>query len=472
MFASPDQPHAPAAGTAAAAPSADREMQEFINSRINFERLPAGRYGLQDFKLDRMRELLARLGDPQQSLPAVHIAGTKGKGSTAAMTAAMLSANGYRVGLFTSPHLESIGERMTVDGALPTADQLREIMAIVPPVVQQLDEQGPSMRPTFFECITAIAWLHFLRREVDVVVLEVGLGGRLDATNVCRPLVTVITSISRDHQRLLGRTLTRIASEKAGIIKPGVPVLSGVTRPGPASVIRAAAARQSAPLFELDRELFWSTIEGESTQDPLTPLTIKTRSPWGSHHVRLPLSGRHQAVNALLALSACDLLAVQGFPQDPDSRQRGLRDLHWPLRIEVLQRRPLVIVDAAHNDGSIDALIETLTRVACRCRRLIFATSRDKDTPGLLSRLNRHVDQVILTQYQGNPRSVPLDMLRSIAASCLTVPCEVAATPADAWRLVCHRADEDDLICATGSFFLASEMRAVILAESRTGDDH
>ncbi|MGE0374340.1 MAG: folylpolyglutamate synthase/dihydrofolate synthase family protein, partial [Planctomycetaceae bacterium] len=281
MFASPDQPHAAAAAEAATLDQPpEARVMEFVNSRINFERLPVERYDLQDFKLDRMRELLARLGNPQQSLPAVHIAGTKGKGSTAAMTASVLAAGGYRVGLFTSPHLDAIGERMTINGRLPTADEFREVMEIVPPIVHEMDAPGPSMRPTFFECITAMAWVHFLRRGVELVVLEVGLGGRLDATNVCSPLVTVITSISRDHERLLGRTLGRIAGEKAGIIKPGIPVLSGVTQPEPRDVIRQAAAANDAPLYELDRNLFWSVAEAlpesavndhQPSHDPLTP---------------------------------------------------------------------------------------------------------------------------------------------------------------------------------------------------------
>lgn len=452
--------------------SAARHLLEFINSRINFERLPVERYELEDFKLERMRELLARLGDPQKSLPALHIAGTKGKGSTAAMAAAILSAAGYRVGLFTSPHLQSIGERMTVNGQQPTDDQLDQLLQVVPAVIEQMDRIGPSMRATFFECITAMAWEHFRRQEVDLVVLEVGLGGRLDATNVCAPLVTVITSISRDHERLLGSTLASIAGEKAGIIKPGIPVLSGVTQTEPRDVIRSTAARHESALFELDRDLFWSIAatgnDGDAVSvpdcDPLRPLTIETTSPWGEHRIRVPLPGRHQARNALLAVSACDLLSRDKFPLN-DGVERGFRDLHWPLRIEVLRRDPLVIVDAAHNDGSVNCLVETLAAIRADRRVLIFATAKDKDAPGMLGRLGEHFDEVILTQFLGNPRSVSLDVLRSIAAGCLKVPFQLAASPSEAWTLACTRAGTNDLICATGSFFLAAETRAVICAD-------
>ncbi len=456
-----------------------QQMMEFVNSRINFERLPAERYGLQDFKLDRMQELLARLGNPQQSLPAVHIAGTKGKGSTAAMTAAILSAAGHRVGLFTSPHLTSLGERMTVDGLRPTDAQLSKLLKIVPPAVEEMDAVGPGMRPTFFECITAMAWVHFLRQRVDLVVLEVGLGGRLDATNVCSPLVTVITSISRDHERLLGDTLGQIAAEKAGIIKPRVPVLSGVTQPEPRDVVCETAARNDAPLFELGRDLRWSAARplppsSAGPQRPdrhvpmppsIEPRAIEVESPWSRRTVRVPLPGRHQVRNAVLALAACDLLATGRFSMADDAIARGWDQLQWPLRIEVLRRRPLVIVDAAHNDDSIGCLIETLSSVPCRRRLLVFATSKDKDTAGLLSRLNGHFDEVILTQYIGNPRSVPADGLRAIAARALTVPYRTTATPFQAWQLARDGADDDTLICATGSFFLAAEMRDVILAD-------
>jgi dihydrofolate synthase/folylpolyglutamate synthase len=494
--------------------SATQQMIEFIYGRINFERLPAERYDLHDFKLSRMRELLARLGDPQRGLPAVHIAGTKGKGSTAAMTAAILSAAGYRVGLFTSPHMADLRERMTVNGELATEEQIGELMTIVPPVLAEMDQQQPSLQPTFFECITAMAWVHFLKCEVDLVVLEVGLGGRLDATNVCTPLVTAITNISHDHERLLGRTLAHIAAEKAGIIKPAVPLLSGVTRPEPQQVIREIAAAHAAPLFEIDRELHCTVVseaireaafrEGEAPAEPhfprertarreprppvldrpsepqpvrrgaaaqasheLSPLVIQTQSPWGAHRLRVPLPGRHQARNTLLAVSICDLLAQERFVCPAAAIERGLAEMRWPLRIEVLRRRPLVIVDAAHNDDSIDALVETLSTVSAAQRRLVFGTSKDKNTADLLRRLNANFDEVILTQYVGNPRAVPVDVLASTAAECLSIPFLQAAAPPDAWRLVSQRAAADDLICVTGSFFLAAEMRAVILADER-----
>ncbi|MCA9075769.1 MAG: bifunctional folylpolyglutamate synthase/dihydrofolate synthase [Planctomycetaceae bacterium] len=446
---------------------ARQQVMEFINSRINFERISTEQYDLQDFKLDRMRELLARLGDPQRTIPAVHIAGTKGKGSTAAMTAAILSAGGSRIGLFTSPHLNSIGERMTINGQQPTDEQLLSAMEVVRPVVEEMESLGPPMCPTFFECITAIAWALFQSQRVNLVVLEAGLGGRLDATNVCSPLATVITSISHDHERLLGDTLVSIAAEKAGIIKPKVPVVSGVTQQEPRDVIRRAAEEHDCQLYELDQDIKWSPVDTLSDSVALSrilsPLVIDVRTPWRSHRVRVPLPGEHQARNLALALTVCDLLSQRRAAIPANSITRRLAELRWPLRVEVLRRSPLVIVDAAHNDGSIESLLHTLKESNAGKRILIFATSKDKNAAGMLTQLDDHFDQAIITQFIGNPRSIAVDTLADIATQHLTIPFATAATPADAWTLAQQHAGPNDLICTTGSFFLAAEMRSVVL---------
>ncbi len=470
----PTPPDRPAADAPATVDSpAHHAVMDFINSRINFECIPSEQYDLRDFKLDRMRELLARLGDPQSSIPAVHIAGTKGKGSTAAMTAAILSAAGSRVGLFTSPHLESIGERMTINNQLPTAADLLTAMQVVRPVVDDMDRFGLTMRPTFFEVITALAWMHFQHNHVNLVVLEAGLGGRLDATNVCSPLATVITSISRDHERLLGNTLARIAAEKAGIIKSGIPVISGVTQPEPRDVIRQTASEHGCELFELDHEIRWSTVDmptlsAANQSAGLSLQVINVRTPGRRHRVRVPLPGEHQSRNLSLALAVCDVIAKDRVVIPHKAIVRRLAELHWPLRIEVLGRSPLVIVDAAHNDGSVNCLIDTLKGACPGERVLIFATSKDKDTAGLLGQLKDHFDRVILTQFVGNPRSVPVDTLRGIAEQNLRIPFETADSPTAAWHLARRQAAPEDLICATGSFFLAAEMRAVVRAEAKS----
>ena len=228
---------------------------EFLYGRINYERVQTGSYSTRDFKLDRVRQLLAGLGDPQEAVPAIHIAGTKGKGTTAAMTAGILEAAGFRVGLFTSPHISAFEERMTVGGRMPAREDIVHLANRVAEETHRMDQWPGQMSPTFFEITMAMGWLWFLFQNVDMVVLEVGLGGRLDATNVCRPLVCVITSISRDHTGLLGSTLAEIAAEKAGIIKPGVPVVSGVQNPEASDVIEEVCREQNAPLTVLDRDI-------------------------------------------------------------------------------------------------------------------------------------------------------------------------------------------------------------------------
>src|SRR5436190_16618228 len=235
------------------AASESKSALDFLMRRVNFERTTSIPYLSTEFKLDRMRRLMGLLGDPHLGLKAIHIAGTKGKGSTAVMMAAVLESAGYRTGLYTSPHLDRIEERIVIDGQACPTDTFLTLAAKVQPAVEQLDREASvagATGPTFFEVTTAMAFLHFAEANVDAAVLEVGLGGRLDSTNVCRPEVCIITSISLDHVRQLGSTLAAIAGEKAGIIKPAVPVVSGVLEAEPRDVIAARAAALGAPLFQ------------------------------------------------------------------------------------------------------------------------------------------------------------------------------------------------------------------------------
>jgi dihydrofolate synthase/folylpolyglutamate synthase len=342
-------------------------------------------------------------------------------------------------------------------------------VSIVRRAADALEREAPDLSPTYFEVTTAIAWLHYSRRDAGIVVLETGLGGRLDATNVCRPLVTIITSISRDHTRLLGNTLTEIAREKAGIIKPGVSVVSGANEAEAERVIAAFAAGRGAPLFQLGRDVRL-VRQGLGCDDhdvlPQARIDVEFSGQYRLD-IRVPLPGEHQARNTALVLAALDLLADRGFAVSPAAVRDGLRLMRWPLRIEVLRTRPLVIADAAHNDASIDALLDTLQGTPAARRVLIFASSRDKDAADMLRRLDRGFDHVILTRYVHNPRAIPLEDLSAVAADVLTWPFETAPSPQAAWDRARAAAGPDDLICATGSFFLAAEVREIVLAESR-----
>ena len=316
---------------------------EFVFGRINYERLHGDLYSAGDFKLDRMNRLLAAIDHPEEHLPVVHIAGSKGKGSTAAMIASALSACGHRTGLFTSPHVESFEERMTVDGQSPTPERMTELINEMAEAVRALEREPGHLSPTYFEITTAIAWKHFMHSHADLAILEVGLGGRLDATNICHPLASIITSISRDHIRLLGSDLASIAREKAGIIKPGIPVISGVSPGDARDEIVRTARRLTSPLWQLGREIHLVHNRQDHTVDVTTP-----RTRW--QNVSVPLSGSHQAMNTALALAALDLVAEAGYDLPVDQARQGITDVSWPVRIEVLGERPTLIVDAAHLD--------------------------------------------------------------------------------------------------------------------------
>jgi dihydrofolate synthase/folylpolyglutamate synthase len=435
--------------------------------RIDYERAVPAAYNDQVYKLDRMRELLARLGHPEQRLKIVHVAGTKGKGSTSAILAAALTATGHRTGLFTSPHLDRMEERIAVDGRPLAPDELIDLASRVRPAVEAMDAQGP-VGPTFFDVTTALALLHFARRGVDAAVLEVGLGGRLDSTNVCTPLVSVITSISFDHMRQLGGTLDRIAREKAGIIKLGVPVVSGAVEPEPRDAIRAVAAAQSAPLVERDRDF---SISYRPALDvdlaPSSPeMDFNYRVSGRAHRwtgLKLGLLGRHQADNAAVALAALTELRAAGWSIPESAVREALAHVRWPARVELIGRRPAVVIDSAHNVASAAALVEALRQsFTARPRTLVFATTQEKDAAGMLRLLLPEFDRVVLTRYASNPRSVALDELRDIAAAIDPRPPVVLPGAAEAWEHVRRTVGPDELVCVAGSLFIAAEMRAAV----------
>jgi dihydrofolate synthase / folylpolyglutamate synthase len=316
---------------------------DWLMSQINYERTSAVPYETAAFKLDRMRRLLSLVGDPHVGLKAVHIAGTKGKGSTAAMLAAVLQAAGLKTGLYTSPHLAAIEERIAIDGSPCSREQFAVLAREVEQAVARLPlEGGQPSEPTFFEITTAMAFLHFARERVAAGVLEVGLGGRLDSTNVCRPSVCVITSISFDHTRQLGSTLGQIAGEKAGIIKPGVPVISGVVTDQPRQVIRQVAEEAGAPLFERGVEFDFADEprHGNATLDERLDYREPAHAPqWELRGVQLGLLGRHQAANAAAAIAAVRRLIEQGWPIDQTSLRSGLATAPPRPRLRQQQRQ-------------------------------------------------------------------------------------------------------------------------------------
>lgn len=436
---------------------------DFLYGRIDYERTKPVSYGPATLKSERMRELLERLGNPHHELPVVHVAGTKGKGSTAGMVAAALTAADYRTGMFSSPHLERVEERIAVDGRPQQTSELVALAEQLRPHVEAMDRGGEQAAPTYFELSTAMAFMQFRQARVDVAVLEVGMGGRLDSTNICQPAVSVITSISFDHTQQLGNTLAAIAGEKAGIIKPGVPVVSGVTQPEPRDVIRAVAARHGSRLIELDREFEFRYTPPRSLNATASTGQIDYFDRLASRDltgVAVAAIGRHQAANAALAIATLTTLSDHGWIVPEVAIRRGLATFVCPARVEVLSRGPTVILDTAHNVASVEALLQTLQESFDPARRvLLFATTQDKDYAGMLEHLLPHFEQSIFTRYQTNPRGVPVEQLASVAdGSPVQYTC--CATPADAWRELRKIAQPNDLVCIAGSFYFAAEMRA------------
>jgi dihydrofolate synthase/folylpolyglutamate synthase len=460
----------------------------WLMGRINYERTALIPYGERQLKLDRMRSLLVRLGRPDAGLKIVHVAGTKGKGSTSAMIAAMLTAAGYRTGVFSSPHLERIEERFAVDGRPCSAAELVTLVDRLQPIVHAIDaeaaEQGdPLGGPTFFEIITAIALVHFVERQVDAAVLEVGLGGRLDATNVSLPAVSVITSIDFDHTRQLGNTLAAIAGEKAGIIKPGVPVVSGVIQPEAQAVVAAVAREHGCRLIQLGRDFSYTYqppkhcglriadcgfVDPQSEiRNPKSEMEFRmVGQEFNLEHVALAMRGPHQAANAATALAAVAELRRQGWCVSTDAIRDGLGRAVVPARVELIAGEPAVVLDTAHNPASARALVAALAELPRTGRRtLLLSVSRDKDVRAIVGELAPHFDRVVVTQYRENPRAVAVEELaeivRELAGNGNVISC---VTPNAAWHAVCGTAEPGELVAIAGSFFLAAELQPIVLA--------
>ncbi len=440
---------------------------EWLRARINYERALVAPYNERQLDLDRMRTLLARLGQPDAGMKIVHVAGTKGKGSTSAMIAAMLSAAGYRTGVFSSPHLERVEERFAVDGEPCSSEELVALVDRLRPVVAAMDAEAaaagdPQGGPTYFEATTAIALLYFVEREVDAAVLEVGLGGRLDSTNVCLPAVSVITSIGLDHTQQLGNTLAAIAGEKAGIVKPGVPVVCGVTEQEPQEVIARTAGERGCRLIQADRDFRYRYHNGR--------VDFECAFAGQEHRleaVPLALRGPHQAANAAVALATIAELRQQGWNVSIDAMRRGLARATLPGRVEFLPGQPNVVLDTAHNLASAKALVNALAEMASVGRRtLILSVSCDKDVRAIVRELAPHFDRVVVTQYQENPRAIPAGELAELVRTEIGGQISVCATPREAWETVCRSAELGELVCVAGSFYLAAELRALVVAHA------
>jgi dihydrofolate synthase / folylpolyglutamate synthase len=440
-----------------------QEALDYIFGYVNYERQARYPYDATTFNLRRMEELLERLGRPQSEFQCVHIAGTKGKGSTSAMVESVLRTAGFRTGLYTSPHLHTFRERIRVNGALMSKQEVVDLLA----QSRQAIEATPGI--TAFEVMTALAFLHFARQGVEWAVLEVGLGGRLDATNVVHPAVCAITSLSYDHVELLGYTLSLIAWEKAGIIKAGVPVVCAPQEPEAMEVIQRVCADTGARLVSVGDAWTWEGDGAELTGQTLT--VHRTSDNLVLNDLCIPLLGHHQLVNATSAVAILAELNAQGVVISTEDLRAGLATARWPGRFEVLQLRPVLVIDSAHNADSARrlraALGDWFPRPPAQRLALIFGASADKDIAGMLSIfLSRDhadtfgcVDKVIVTQ-SGHPRAAApahlADQVRGYSSSC---PISVQDTVEHALAEALAWAGPDDVICVTGSIFVVAQAR-------------
>ena len=392
--------------------------------------------------LNAVRKILKVLGNPERDYPSILIAGTNGKGSVAAMTASILSAGGFTVGLYTSPHLVDVRERIRIGNAMIPEQDFVE-------VVRNVDDHLTEPL-TYFEFMTVLAFHHFRQKKIDVAVVEVGMGGRLDATHVVDPSVAVISHIALDHQEYLGKLLKDIAGEKSAIIPKRGICITGVRQLSALKVIVATCREREAALLRIGGEIQVSRYrEG----------TFSYRGPAHAYHrLRCGLVGDHQQINAALAVASVEAMAVKGFTVNEEAVREGLGNVKWDGRLEVLQKAPLLLLDGAHNPAGIGSLCRALrNNFYFRHLIVLFGVLRDKHYPDMIRRLSVFQPFMILTQPP-SPRSIPPAELLPIARAFLQRS-EIIKSPVDALKYAFSLASEDDLICVTGSLYLVGEIK-------------
>tara|TARA_Y100001934_G_scaffold248511_1_gene309153 strand:- start:2864 stop:4246 length:1383 start_codon:yes stop_codon:yes gene_type:complete len=441
------------------------DAQAFLFSRFDLERT-MNTSSPDTFKLDRMRQLAELLGNPQKKIKTIHIAGTKGKGSVSSMVSQILTNAGYTTGLFTSPHLEHLGQRFCINGVPCCEESLIELIQQLVPAVEEMDRRDTQqtevdLRPTFFEITTALAFLYFYRAGADIAVVEVGLGGRLDSTNICEPVVTAITNIGLDHTEILGDTLELIAREKAGIIKPGIPLINGCTLDGPRQVIERIALERQAPLVSLSTDIQFS-LENDSQIFPLLKsISIQETCYWEDLTIGIP--GQHQLANAAVCLGIIHELGKQDFPIADQAIKTGLAEVQCAGRLELIDSRPQVLLDVAHNPNSVDALAQFLTQHFPDTKlHLILSCSKDKQYEEMTRLLIPLFHSITFTKFTRNPRAVePHVLYQSAVTACnnLASRTQTESNPLTAFQQILERANENDLVVVTGSFYLIAELR-------------
>jgi len=403
------------------------------------------------YDLRRVDELMAQLGNPHRGARSVHIAGTNGKGSTAAMVASALTVSGYTTGLYTSPHLLTWRERIRVDGELISEAEFTALVERVKPEVEAVNSRATYGELTTFELLTALGFAHFKLKGVDFQVLEVGMGGKYDATNIIKPEVCIITSISFDHTEVLGNSLAKIAAEKAGIIKSGCVVVTSPQADEVDKVIQETCLSRGVELVRVGSDVTWRGLGSD-----LDRQSFQVKGRLGDYELSIPLLGQYQLGNAATAVAALEVLAERGFNVSRDSIVGGLAQVSWPGRLQILSRRPLMVIDGAHNPDSAQKLRQSLERYFDYDHAiLVIGTSSDKDIAGVISELFSLFNKVIVTCSR-HPRATAPALLKTEFAR-HGVEALVAEDVATALSQALALAGDRDLICVTGSLFVIAE---------------
>ncbi len=478
------------------AAAAKHHIEQFFLGRLNFEKKTTNDYNDQTFRRRPLLWLLERMGNPQNSYPVVHVAGTKGKGSVATMVQQILLATDCHCALYTSPHIVDLRERFNVAGQPVSDAQICVAIDQMQSAVAEVDAKSQAESDfgtlTFFDLCTAAAFMIFRNCGAQFAVVEVGLGGRLDSTNVVQPEVAVITSISFDHMAQLGNTLTAIAGEKAGIIKPGVRVVSGVLNPEARKVILERAAEMGCMVLQLDREVRILPGEGHSDSFKVQVNASEQQIAEEFSALRLVMIGSHQRQNAAVALAVVSVLRQRGWKIGDQAVRDGLAKATLPGRIECVGRDPIVVLDAAHNPASFAALVSTLEScfpdptapgslaetsvtgglpnaaadqdlgLPGRKKILVFAVSKDKDFENLLRQAVTYFDRIILTCFLNNPRAASIlemqQVLNGVTDRLRPVEIVSQASPSAAFSTAIQGASRQDLVVVAGSVFLLAEI--------------
>ncbi len=424
---------------------------EYLSSYTDYEVVPRLAHNVANYDLRRVEELLSRIGNPHLKARSVHIAGTNGKGSIAAMIASALTASGYTTGLYTSPHLHTWRERVRVDGELISEAELAILVERLKPEAETVNQKATYGRLTTFELLTALAFAHFAGKKANFQVLEVGMGGRFDATNVVNPEVSIITAISFDHAEVLGNSLAEITAEKAGIIKPGSVVVTSPQPDEAAQVIEEAVKSCGAQLVRVGSDVTWQSLGFDFNQQ-----RFRVEGRLGSYELSIPLLGQHQLANAATAVATLEVLVGKGFNISQDGITSGLAQVSWPGRLQILSHHPLLVVDGAHNPNSARRLSESLEQYFDFDRAiLVIGISDDKDIVGIVLPLAPLFNKVIVTGSR-HPRALAPALLAAEFAK-HSVEAQVARDVPSALSEALALAGDRDLVCVAGSLFVVAE---------------